>query len=51
MMATSETGSLHDQSGSCFVDESIFSFIGKPAEDKSPEVSDEEHMLAMVHND
>ena len=42
-MATSETGSLHDQSGWCFAEESFFS-------DKSLEVNDEEYTLATVMN-
>ena len=30
---------------------SFFSVISEPAEDKSPEVHDEEHMLPMVNHD
>ena len=50
-IGTSDTDSSHDQSEWCFVEGSFFSVIKEPAEDKSPEVHDEEHMLPMVNND
>ena len=50
-MATRETSSLHDQSGSCFVEESFFSVISEPGGHKSLEVNDEGYTLARVNND
>ena len=48
-MVTSETGSLHAQSGWCFVGEStFFSVISEPLEDKYSELNDEEFMLATI---
>ena len=49
-MATSGTSSLHDQSGSCFVEESFFSVISEPGGHKSLEVNDEEYTLVRVNN-
>ena len=49
-MATNEAGSSHEQSGWCFVEESTFSVICEPAEDKSSGLNYEEYMLAMVMN-